>query len=362
MNELTEICRVASVDGWTLEQLRGCMNYGYAFKLTMVELIVIGIAAVLGMKVAVIGRKAPLAALEGLLLAPLAVYAGTTGGLIFAQWMPPWMMGVWLFFVAAAALVLLILGLINGTASGGWKALGAVELSVLAGGFVTAGVLCFMVPDNNAPAAYERYLDTVTWLFTVGALLDVLIAATYGSYHWGLGWLLVLVNASWGGLGNHLGIVHHTASWHLFNNQGQIRTDNRKFYTYYHDGLRLKNNFAFTQGAVMTGHPVETHESQHVLQHFIFGPIFTVSYLLWFIPASIIGLVVGLIAGKGIAGVEAWAYYNNPWEVWAYAAQGSRSQNGDTSLIWNTVASWIVSVVYYVIAVAVFIVLLVLRH
>ncbi len=112
----------------------------------------------------------------------------------------------------------------------------------------------------------------------------------------------------------------------------------------------------------MTGDPVETHESHHVLQHFIFGPIFTVSYMLWFIPAAVIGLIVGLIAGKGIAGVEAWAYYNNPWEIWAYQIEGGRSQNGDTSLIWGPVTSWIVSISYYLIAVVVFIILMVIRH
>jgi hypothetical protein len=107
---------------------------------------------------------------------------------------------------------------------------------------------------------------------------------------------------------------------------------------------------------------VETHESQHVLQHFIFGPIFTVSYVGWMVPAAIVGLVVGLIKGKGFNGVEAWAYYNNPWEIWAYEVEGGRSQDGDTSLIWGPIASWIVSIVFWVLVVGSFVTLLVLRH
>jgi hypothetical protein len=112
----------------------------------------------------------------------------------------------------------------------------------------------------------------------------------------------------------------------------------------------------------MSSPPVEKHESHHVLQHFIFGPVFTMSYLLWMVPTALIGLVWGLIKGKGIDGVEAWTYYNNPWEIWAYAVDGGRSQNGDTSLIWGPIASWVTAIVFFLIAVGTFIALLVARH
>jgi hypothetical protein len=279
--------------------------------------------------------------------------------------MPPWMMGIWLFFAGAAALVLWIIALVNGGAGAGWKALGSIELIVLAAALAIVGVFCFLVPEDNAAEGYQRYLNAVTWLFTGAAVIDVLFVATYGSYHWGVGWFLIPLNASWGALGNLTGIVQHVLSWSCFKDQGDINRDNRKFYTKYKDGLRLRytpSKFAFTQGAVMTSPPVETHEAQHVLQHFIFGPIFTVSYLIWMVPAAIIGFFVGLIKGKGLAGVEAWAYYNNPWEIWAYAVEGGRSQGNDTSLIWGTIASWIVAVLYFLGATAGFVLLLVFRH
>lgn len=364
MNKLTAVCGVPSVDGMSLEQLRECMSYSQAFGVNPLEWMVLAVAAVLGMRVAVFGRKAPLAALEGLVYAPLAAYGGMVGGLLFAQWLPPWMMGAWLFFVAAAALVLWIIGLAKGTADAGWKVLGSIELLVFAAALITVGVLCFTIPETRAAAAYERYLTAVTWLFTAVAVMDALFVATHSSYHWGVGWLLVPINASWGALGNLMGLVHHLVSWNLFKDQGGIEQDNQKFYTRYKDGIRLRFTpaFAFTQAAVMTSPPVEKHESQHVLQHFIFGPIFTVSYLLWMIPASIIGLVVGLIMGKGINGVEAWAYYNNPWEIWAYAIEGGRSQDGDADLIWGPVASWLVAVIYYLLAIGAFVLLLAWRH
>jgi hypothetical protein len=242
--------------------------------------------------------------------------------------------------------------------------LGAVEAGVISVGFLIVAILCFAIPDDNAAAAYQRYLNAVTFLFTAAAVSDALFAATYGSYHWSVGWLLIPLNASWGALGNLTGILHHTLSWNCFANQGDIEQENRKFYTKYKNGLRMRYNpsFAFTQAAVMSSPPVEKHESQHVLQHFIFGPMFTVSYVAWMVPTAIIGLIVGAIKGKDFMGVEAWAYYNNPWEIWAYAVDGGRSQNGDTSLIWGPVASWIVSIVWWVIVVGVFVTLMVLRH
>jgi hypothetical protein len=266
--------------------------------------------------------------------------------------------------VAVAALVLLVIALVQGNASIGWKVLGSIELVVLAGAVVTVGVLCFAIPERNAAADYQRYLDAVTWLFMGAAVIDALFVTTNGSYHWAVGWFLIPINASWGALGNLMGVIHHTLSWNCFQNQGSIQQDSRKFYTKYDNGLRLRYSpsFAFTQAAVMSSPPVEKHESHHVLQHFIFGPVFTVSYMLWMVPAAIVGLVWGLIKGKGINGVEAWAYYNNPWEIWAYAVEGWRGQDNDTSLIWGPVASWIVAITFFVVVVGVFVTLLVFRH
>ena len=368
MNDLTLICGVADVAGMSLASLRECMSYSQAFSLTGAEWMVIAVAGLLGVRVAVFGRKRPLAALEGLLLAPLAAYGGLIGGLLFAQWLPPWLMGVWLTFLTLAALFLLIWsGLVNGTATAGWKILAAIEVGVLATVFATVAWIAFSVPADNAAEGYQSYLNAVTWLFTGAAIVDVLFAGTYGSYNWAVGWFLVPINASWGAPGNLFGIVHHTISWNCFSNNGDIVTDNRTFYTRYADGTRLKyspSKFAFTQGAVMSSPPVEKHESHHVLQHFIFGPMFTVSYLLWMVPAAIIGLVVGLIKRHGFNGVEAWAYYNNPWEIWAYAIEGKREQKVGIgkAMIWGPITSWIVAILYWISVLSVFIWLMWARH
>jgi hypothetical protein len=216
MNELTAICRVATVDGFSFTQLRDCMSYGQAFGLNGTEWIVLAVAALLGMRVAVFGRKQPSSAAEGLVCVPLAAYGGMVGGLLFAQWLPPWLLGTWLLFVAVAALGLLIFALVKGNASAGWKVLGSIELVVIAAAVATVAIFCFAIPENNAAEAYQRYLDAVTWLFTGAAVIDALFVTTNGSYHWAVGWFLIPLNASWGALGNLMGVIHHTLSWNCF--------------------------------------------------------------------------------------------------------------------------------------------------
>lgn len=363
MNSLTEICELESIEGIQFEQLRECINYTQSFEVTLIEGIVIGIAAILCALIAGFGRKKVIPAIEGLFLAILAGYAGSVAGLLFAEILPPWLMGIWLFFCAGATALLCIIGLWSGNGTIGWKIFGGIISLFLISAFVTVGIFCYATLSNSS-IDYQNYLNAVTWLFILAAVIDTVFIASHGSYHGVYGWLLVLINASWGALGNLLGIVHHLISWSCYRKHGDIKTNARSFYTNYNDGLRLRSGFAFTQAAVMTGPPVEKHESHHVLQHFIFGPIFTVSYLLWFIPGAIIGLVIGLVKGKGFNGVEAWAYFNNPWEIWAYAVQGGRSQSGSvgTSLIWGKTASWIIAVLYFLISTSVFVLLLYLRH
>ncbi len=367
MNSLADICELGSIEGVDINQLKDCLNYSQSFEVTLTEGMVIGSAAVVCALIAGFGRKKGIPAIEGLLLAILAGYAGSVAGLIFAELLSPWLMAIWLFFCAGATVLLGIIGLVNGKGDTGYIVFGIFVCLILLAAFIGVGILCIMSQNSNEAADYENYLNAVTCLFMLAAVVDVLFVASYGSYHVAVGWLLVLINASWGAFGNLIGIVHHVISWSFYKDHGKIEINARNFYTNYKSGLRLRhgsNPFAFTQAAVMTGPPVEKHESHHVLQHFIFGPIFTVSYLLWFIPGALLGLVVGLIKDKGINGVEAWAYYNNPWEIWAYAVDGHRGQSAPTgtSLIWGTVASWIISVLYFLTVTGVFILLLYLRH
>lgn len=106
------------------------------------------------------------------------------------------------------------------------------------------------------------------------------------------------------------------------------------------------NAYAFTQGFTMSnlsdppGSALYRHERTHVLQNRVFGPIFTVSYLLWMLVFVVASLIIAPIRRSRLAAtIEALTYFSNPWETWAYliqrridrqtAAQGARESLSD---------------------------------
>lgn len=363
MEELVNLCGVDNVDGWSLDQLRGCVDYAGPLIPGTILGITIGACALVCLAVGLAGGHSRVfASIEGLLYGAIAAYGGSYAGLVLAMWIHPFLMGAWLSFLAAACLFFAVRGTVTGSGGAGWKALGWLLLLALAGAFAAVAYVCFTVPEESAAAAYQGYLRAVTWLFTLCAVLDAMMVAVYGCYHGAAGWLLVFVNSTWGALGNLLGLAHHAASWSFNAKHGDIRPNKRSFYTCYNDGIRFRAHSAFTLGGVMTGPPVEKHESHHVIQHLVFGPIFVISYLLWMVLLALPGLIVGLAKKRGITGIEAWSYYNNPWEIWAYAVEGGRSVGGDTTLIWGRGVSWTVSILYYAACVALFALLIWWRH
>ena len=90
-------------------------------------------------------------------------------------------------------------------------------------------------------------------------------------------------------------------------------------YTLYRGGLTLRNEpgnrYAFTQGWVMScdsAGALEVHEAIHVTQHFVLGPI------------------AGPAAGVGVSeGVTRMSYFNNPYEIMAYATHNGARQDTD---------------------------------
>ena len=114
--------------------------------------------------------------------------------------------------------------------------------------------------------------------------------------------------------------------------------DGRRGAHRYLGGFRIKGNFAFTQGNLLsnlgdappaagsTGESLYTHEQTHVLQNRVFGPVFWITYFGWLILFGLFGLIGSLVSrGKNSAGVRVaadspmwWGYFNNPWELWAY--------------------------------------------
>lgn len=103
-------------------------------------------------------------------------------------------------------------------------------------------------------------------------------------------------------------------------------------------GFALKRGFATTQGNVVSNarlgrdEPIterdsliERHEGLHVWQQRWFGPIFPLTYVVVAAIGLLVGLAFGLVSrerrrrGVRIGKlVETAAYYDNPFEIWAY--------------------------------------------
>ncbi|CAN5788491.1 hypothetical protein BH24ACT5_BH24ACT5_04510 [soil metagenome] len=104
----------------------------------------------------------------------------------------------------------------------------------------------------------------------------------------------------------------------------------------YARGLTVRRGFLLTTGNVVNGagrhalrvarqrRVVTVHEHAHVWQARWLGPLYPVAYLGW----SALGAVAGTV--RWMAGsreqpfgrsIEAWAYYANPFEWWAYSRE-----------------------------------------
>jgi len=116
-------------------------------------------------------------------------------------------------------------------------------------------------------------------------------------------------------------------------------------------GATLRRGFTFTLGNVVSnastgeGTPVDRqrlldrHEGLHIWQSRAFGPLYQAVYLAWFV----LGLAAGLstwVVRRGKPGlfrlVETAAYYDNPFEFWAYKRDDHWEDNrADPVLKWR---------------------------
>ena len=355
MIDLTRLCGPRAAAALTLDQLTDrCNSYILAWGLSQAKIgFMIAGAVLIGLFVCIRRIKKSEDAgvvlgntFEGALYGALSVWAGSSAGLILALLFPPAVMGAMLLVFPVLSMLIMTAALVKGTASG-MKVAGTICLLILAAGLVVAAVFGFMVPGRGSKVepAYERYLWAVSVTFAFTGLAGALIVSLFHGYHWAAGWFLVPVNASWGSLGNLLGLMNHLASLLFFDDFGKVQ-ETRLFYIRYDAGFHLKSGYDFTEGDAMSGNNVVPHESVHVLQHFIFGPLYPLSHAAWmalmFVPGVIAGMAKRSDAGAGITDLT---YYNNPWEVFAYAF-ACRRNDGTTTLIFNDVVAWIITVLW----------------
>ncbi len=96
-------------------------------------------------------------------------------------------------------------------------------------------------------------------------------------------------------------------------------------------GFTLRRGFLTTIGNVVSGasgqrsrRVVEEHEHVHVWQARWFGPLYPLLYGVWTVLGAIAGALAWMATGRRDnfrRVVEAWSYYRNPFEWWAYSKE-----------------------------------------
>jgi hypothetical protein len=375
MNQLEDMCGGGGGDfnSMTLDQLReNCQHFGQAFGLSTVEIVLLILAVLVGLFWLLAARQRANAdagtvvgnTIEGALYAAIGFFAGSGFGLFVAEIVPPGLLGTIFGLVGLVAVVFAIIGAAKGDGDAGGKAAAVVLGVLLAALGVMLAIFAYVVPNSGAAGdEYETYLNVVAIALGLLGALDGIIAALLRGPHWAAGWALVFLNSSWGFLGNILGLGTHLGSYLCWANDGAPERENRKAYTLYRRGLTLRqeagNRYAFTQGWVMCcDRPgaLEVHEAIHVGQHFVLGPIYVVSHGVWDALGAVIGVIAWLLKrmrGKRIPfsdAVTKMSYFNNPYEIMAYATHNGARQDTDELIIaspWSFIfmALWILGAV-----------------
>jgi hypothetical protein len=158
------------------------------------------------------------------------------------------------------------------------------------------------------------------------------------------GWASLISDSTWGLIGTSIGNVLNVVN--LIKAPSSYRSDlskgqNRQVY----DRGFAFGDTAFTQGNTISnlnrGLPdggkdkmkILDHETAHIMQNRIFGPVFTVTYAVWFVIGGSVGLGIALFSGEdaGDAFLEV-GHDDNPFELWAYEVGGESRNKGKLAL------------------------------
>ena len=260
---------------------------------------------------------------------------------------------------------------------------GASDLATLASRLVTAALEPLLVPGPRAPAPPSPALwallawtrrqigETSKTLFDPtppaaiqtaaaqpfglpdindpGSLLTVvsgIIAHELSIYDFDdpRGRTAFVLDYSWGLTGTALGAALQIVNTFIIPNSDYDATLSEQVgFFVYNGGIVFFPGFITTLGNVTTNGSgnvdvVENHEAVHVWQSRIFGPFFQVSYVAWLAGGAIVGTAVWLTDTNEdwYSLVETAAYYDNPWEVWAYTNDNNWPPSGaNPKLVWK---------------------------
>jgi hypothetical protein len=150
------------------------------------------------------------------------------------------------------------------------------------------------------------------------------------------GWLALLLDSSWGLFGTALGVLLHIANLLVSGGYEPLLSERQNRHVY-NRGVSVRGGFALSMGNVVSNaggkvglrgesaavvrrrRLVTAHEDLHIWQNRWFGPLFHVIYVLWLIVGSVAAtLAWPVVRGSYWNAVETVAYYDNPFEFWAY--------------------------------------------
>ncbi|HEY6970180.1 MAG TPA: RHS repeat-associated core domain-containing protein, partial [Candidatus Angelobacter sp.] len=259
--------------------------------------------------------------------------------------------GMW-FFVALA--IAFVVGFIAGTISGlvrgqGWGSLLTgleTGLTTAIGFALGAGVGFSLGSIFGAGSAVA-----LSGVFGTMGGLNGLLSGMHQIYDWEHpgGWLAFLSDSTWGLLGTSLGNIVQVLN---IIGGAKYRSDLsfRQNRNVYEGGIYISKDDAFTQGNVISNagrggkgvsmNLIDNHESIHILQNRIFGPLFQAVYIVWLVGGFIVGSVFWLFHTDHDYGsiIETMAYYDNPWEYWAYSNQNYWQPTGQKGF--DPIAAW----------------------
>ena len=216
------------------------------------------------------------------------------------------------------------------------------------------------VVASLAGAALGGATLTPVGLTPVGALVGGANGAISGwrqVYDWrrARGVAAFVLDSTWGLIGTTIGVGVHAVQSTRSDAAYHDELSRRHGYHVYAGGVRLRRGFAVTWGNVVSNAAgvrgldpstaagrgrralVRRHEALHVWQNRLFGPLYPALYGGWFVFGAAAGLITGLARGRDVyRAVETLAYYDNPFEVWAYARDGKwPPRRADASLVWG---------------------------
>ena len=174
----------------------------------------------------------------------------------------------------------------------------------------------------------------------VAAGLNGLISGVAGVYAWrrARGWLCFVLDSTWGLVGVTAGVLLHLANAFHPAPSYVVCMSRRANRHVYEGGFSARPGFVLALGNVVSGGGgtaglrgdsasavrrrklVDVHEGTHLFQNRLMGPFYSLVYLGWMVLAGAVGSVVCLAGERRRLWsiIETFAYYDNPFEYWAY--------------------------------------------